>query len=389
MKLAFVAPFFGAHAAGGAEAECRATALHLAERGHEIDILTTCLLDLQHDWNVEAFAAGVSADGPLTVRRFRSDPVDTQRFARLNLAVQSGRATPEEARAFTADHINSRDLYRWLADHHVRYDRVVFIPYLFGTTLYGSRLCPEKTILIPCLHDEGYARLPAVRDLFHRAARIVFHVEAEARLAETLYGPLAGKSWIVGEGVDTVLQGDAARFRKTFAIGGPFLLCCGRKDASKNTPELLRYFAGSPAVRRHGLHLVLLGPGSVSLPPQAQGLIHDLGFVSHQDKFDAYAACSLFVQPSRNESFSLVLMEAWDFARPVLVHADCEVLRDHVLQAQGGLAYAHAAGFSATVDWLLSHPDAAVACGQSGQHYVRSRYAWPEVMHRWETEVLA
>ena len=54
------------------------------------------------------------------------------------------------------------DLYLHLAGHAEQYAAIVFSPYLFWSTLYCAGIAPERTILMPCLHDEPYAYLRSV-----------------------------------------------------------------------------------------------------------------------------------------------------------------------------------------------------------------------------------
>lgn len=387
MKIAFVAPFYGAQAAGGAEAECRQTALHLAERGVDVDILTTCLLDLQHDWNIDAYPEGTHPDGKLLVHRFRAEKVHRPVFDRLNNLVMTGMANERAADRFAALHINSFDLLQFLSRHADNYDWICFIPYLFGTSIHGSRICPEKSVLIPCLHDEGYARMERVREMFGRCARIVFHTAAEQRLAHQLYGDAGKRGLLIGEGVETRLVADGDRFRKKYGVTGPYVLYCGRKDVSKNTPELVDYFARSRSFCADQVQLLLIGPGSVSIPEQASHGIIDLGFIPAQDKLDAYAAADVFCQPSLNESFSLVLMEAWDLGVPTLVNGRCEVMKDHVVEAGGGLYYKTFADFDDSLSFLLEHKAVARSMGVAGRDYVRCRYSWDRIIDRYLGEV--
>ena len=57
--LAFVTPWYGADIAGGAEAECRATARALRGRGVPVEILTTSARDHASPW-VDHHAEGVT-----------------------------------------------------------------------------------------------------------------------------------------------------------------------------------------------------------------------------------------------------------------------------------------------------------------------------------------
>jgi glycosyltransferase involved in cell wall biosynthesis len=389
VRVAFVAPFYGARAAGGAEAECRQTAIRLAAAGIEVDVLTTCLLDLHHDWNVNYHRQGAATEDGVRVHRFFAQVADLRPFARLNARLLAGETlTAADERQFMALHVNSPALYRHLAAAHRDYDWIVFIPYPYGTTCHGSRLCPEQTVLIPCLHDEPYARLAPVRELFRRAARLVFHTRAEQALAGRLYGPLPGRSLLVGEGVATGFPADGARFCRRYNMARPFVLYAGRKDASKNVPALVRWFHAYARRHRGGdLRLVLIGPESVPLP--AGNEILDLGFLPEQDKRDAYAAATVFCQLSLNESFSIVMMEAWACGTPCLVHGDCAVTREHVVESGGGLYCRDGAEFAGCLDHLLARPDLARRMGEWGRRYVQERFGWDAVIRRYREEVFA
>jgi len=388
MKIAFVAPFFGADAAGGAEAECRHTAWHLADAGLDVEILTTCLFDLQHDWSINCRAEGVERDGALRVRRFRVEPVDLEPFGFLNDRLIAGEVlTLEEERRLMAMHVNSFDLYRYLSAHTADYDWFCFIPYLFGTTWYGSMFTKGKTALIPCLHDEGYARTRLSKELFMRADRIVYHTRAEKRLAETLYGSLPGKQILLGEGVDTEFPADADRFRTKYGITKPFLLYAGRKDSAKNVDMLVEYFSAFKKRNGGDIQLVVIGPGRLSIIPEMEAHILDLGFVSVQDKRDAFAAADYVCQPSLFESFSLIIMEAWSRGTPCLVHGDCAVTREHVVEAGGGLYFRGFSEFEGALRYLVGNTEMARRMGEAGREYVRTHFGWDQIVKRYIGEV--
>jgi hypothetical protein len=97
---------------------------------------------------------------------------------------------------------------------------------------------------------------------------------------------------------------------------------------------------------------------------------------------DAYAACTALCQPSLNESFSIVMMEAWLQGRPSLVHADCAVTRAHVERSSGGLLFRDASSFAQAVDILLADEQATNAMGERGRAYVHATYSWPVVLDR-------
>lgn len=84
---------------------------------------------------------------------------------------------------------------------------------------------------------------------------------------------------------------------------------------------------------------MLIGGGTIAVPNSVKDCVHDLGYVSQQDKYDALQGALFLCQPSKNESFSLVIMESWLCGRPVLVHSACAVTKDFAQQAEGGLYF--------------------------------------------------
>lgn len=388
MRVAFVAPFYGARAAGGAESECRHTAIRLAASGVEVEVFTTCVLDLQHDWNVNGYPQGLSVEDGIPVHRFRREVADPMAFSVLNDRLLRGeQLAPEEERRFMALHVTSPGLLRALADARGRFDRFVFIPYLFGTTYHGMMVCPERSVLIPCLHDEGYARMRTTAETFGRAARIVYHTEAERILALRLFGADAEKGAVLGEGVDTAFESDGERFRQKHGVKGPFVLYAGRKDRTKNVDTLIRYFLASRTRMGNRLQLVLIGPGSMTIPPEAAGSIVDLGFVFEQDKRDAYSAALALCQPSLNESFSIVMMEAWACGTPCLVHGGCAVTKEHVLASGGGLYFDDERDFAGCLEFFYGRPHEVFAMGAAGRRYVNANFGWDRIIPRYREEL--
>ena len=130
------------------------------------------------------------------------------------------------------------------------------------------------------------------------------------------------------------------------------------------------------------MRLVRVGAGTLPVPGRLRGAVVDLGIVPEPAKLDAIAAASALCVPGVNESFSIVLMEAWLLGTPGLVNADCAVTSDHVRAAAGGLAYRGADELGACLDWFLDHPEAAARMGQNGGAYVRRNFDWDVVVAR-------
>jgi glycosyltransferase involved in cell wall biosynthesis len=381
MKLAFVIPWYGDTIPGGAEAECRTTAKALSRMGHDVEIITTCVREFLSDWSVNHHPPGESVEGGLRVRRFPVRQRNTQTFDDVNRKLMQGLpVSSQEQDVYMRENINSPALYDYLATCGDDY-LFFFIPYMFGTTYWGSQVRPERSILIPCLHDESYAHMPIIRRMFPRFAGQVLHTDCERRLACSLYDLPDHKLAVVGEAVETNWTADAERFRRKYGLRD-FIVYAGRREAGKNLPLLIDYFTRYTGETGDRLDLVLLGKGQVEIPRSSARYVRDLGFVSLQDKYDCFAAATFFCLPSLLESFSLVMMEAWLAGTPVVVYEQCQVAKEHCLRSNGGLFFANFEDFLEITRELRANPGLRRGLTANGRQYVLQNYTWPTVYKR-------
>ena len=374
-KIGFVTPWYGEEIPGGAEAELRGVVHHLKDAGAPVEVLTTCVKSFASDWNENFHPAGLTEEAGIPVRRFPVRKRDTKAFDAVNYRLINGRTlTNEEEETFCREMINSPELYDYMREHDEEYGLYFFIPYMFGTTVYGCQIRPGKSFLIPCLHDEEYAYMRCLRQPFAQAAGMVFNAEPERRLAEKLYGVRGETFTTFGIGMETDWKSDPARFRAKYGIRDPFILYAGRKEAGKRVDLLIRYFTDYKERNPGNLKLVLIGGGEIEIPEG--GDIIDLGFVEKQDKYDAYGAAELFCNPSEMESFSLVIMESWLAGRPVLVNGKCAVTKDFVRQTGGGLYFENYMEFEGSVSYLTEQKETAAKMGRKGRRYVTEHFDW-------------
>lgn len=103
------------------------------------------------------------------------------------------------------------------------------------------------------------------------------------------------------------------------------LLFAGRLNPEKNIPFLLRAF--SRLIKKlpdSSLWIAGRGSDQTMLERQCRDLgigskVRFLGFLNHEDLSRHYAACDVFVLPSRVETQGLVAMEAMWFRKPIVV----------------------------------------------------------------------
>ena len=107
------------------------------------------------------------------------------------------------------------------------------------------------------------------------------------------------------------------------------------------------------------------------------------GAVSELHKLSAMSGASVFVNPSANESFSIVLLESWSVGTPVLVNSRCAATVEHTRRSRGGLAFSGYASFETGLRRLLADRRTATAMGAAGRTYVVDNFAWPVVTRRY------
>ena len=385
-KIGFVIPWYGENIPGGAEMELRQVTDRLHRAGVELEILTTCIKDAGSDWSRNFHKEGTeTASNGITVRRFRVGERNAAAFDAVNAKLMKGmRITPAEEDIFLTEMAECSALYGYMKEHSEEYSLFVFIPYLLCTTYNGTKMFPEKSVLIPCFHDEAYAYISRYKEVFPKAAGMIFNARPESELAERLYGfsQSGTKTIVMGIGMDTDIKPDADAFRKKFGIDSPFIVYAGRKDKGKNVHTLVQYFSEYLKRRDTDLKLVLMGGGSIELPDELvrQKRIIDLGFVDIQDKYNGQAAAEFLCQPSKNESFSLVIMESWLCGRPVLVHSGCPVTRNFVSESDGGLYFGDYFEFEGILDYVFSHDREYAIMRRNAEAYVENNYRWEVIM---------
>jgi len=380
VTLGFVIPWFGDAVRGGAEMQGWETARELSRRGCRVEILTTCSRSFLHRWDENHHPPGVSEREGITVRRFKVDSRDEAAFAAANEALLSGvRASAAQEETFVRENINSGALYRFIAENAERY-LFVFTPYLYGTTLAGAAVRPDRSLLIPCLHDESYAHLGVTRRMFLGVRGSLFFTPEEALVARLACG-CDPPGRVTGGGIDTHLRGDAERFRAASGVRDPYLLYIGRLDRGKNTHLVMAYAREWFRRRADAGRLLLLGSGPLAIPPGEPALVA-VGALDEQGKMDACAGAFALCQPSVNESFSRVIMESWLNEVPVLVHAGCAVTVGHCRRSGGGLWFRDYPEFAAVLDLLEGDPGLRRSLGEAGRRYVLAECSWDAVCAR-------
>jgi glycosyltransferase involved in cell wall biosynthesis len=383
-RIAFVCPRFAEGATvGGAETLLKALAQQAVAAGHRVTFLATCAKN-HFTWANE-LPPGPRRIGALDVIFF---PVDTDRdiasFLRVQDAIsRRSHFTEADEQTWLRNSVNSRSLCAYLQTHGDEFDWIVMGPYLFGLVYFASRLAPSKTLLAPCLHDEGFAYTRAFREMFRSVAGCLFNSEPEHALARRLYDLPESSGAVVGMGLDS-FEASPDAFARNHGLTAPYVIYAGRREEGKGTPLLLDYMALFRRRTRKDVKLVMAGTGELTPPAELRPHLLDVGFLSEEEKHEALAGATAFCHPSINESFGIVILESWLARTPVLVHARCLVNRDHCRKSNGGLWFRTYPEFEEALLTLLQQESLRRAMGAAGREYVLREYAWSTINRKFQ-----
>jgi glycosyltransferase involved in cell wall biosynthesis len=104
-----------------------------------------------------------------------------------------------------------------------------------------------------------------------------------------------------------------------------------------------------------------------------------LGFVSVEDKHNAFAAAEFLCNPSWFESFSLVIMESWLAKRPILVSEHCAVTTNFCHETNGGLYYNNYREFRECIIYLRENKETGDRMGENGFEYVMEHFTHKKI----------
>jgi glycosyltransferase involved in cell wall biosynthesis len=373
-KIIFVIPWYGKDATGGAEIQCKTLAEHLKKSGLDIEVYTTCSKQFQGDWKND-LKPGKSVENEIPVTRFKINSRNKSLFDYINeKIISNSKVVLQEEKDFFENNINSKDLIKAIKNDST--SLFIFMPYLYGTTFYGSQIHPERSILIPCIHDEGYARMSLIKKMLSAVTAISFNSLPEKQFASSLTE--LPKNNVLGEGIDFPQHEiESKNFKKKYNLNN-FILCAGKKVEEKNTPLLVDYFIQYLENNNTDLKLVLTGTGKINIPSEFSKNILDV-FLTREELDSAYNGAIFLCLPSVNESFSRVIMESWTNKTPVLVNGQCSVTKYFCIESSGGLFFNNYLEFEGCLNHFLDDHDMGKKLGENGFNYVKNNYDWNKI----------
>jgi len=384
VRLAYVVPRYGLEVVGGAETAARNLAERLvADRGWEVEVLTTCAADAM-TWANQYDPGEVEING-VRVHRFLSEAGRDPGFHPYSgalLAAGPANATTEEAdRWIDLQGPVCSQLIGAIRDSPA--DLIAFYPYLYHPTVRGLPLVADRSVFHPATHDEPPLRLPVFAPVFQAASALVFQTYGERRLAHRLFPVAATPQIVLGLGVDEEVGPAGASVRERFGLGErPYLVSVARYlDDHKGTDLLWSYFREYKARRPGPLALVLVG--QVVKEPDPDPDVVSAGMADDETKWALLRESAALVSASAFEAFSLAVVEGWTADSAVIVNGHCEATLEHAQRSGGGLWYEDYPSFEAAVDRLLNEPGLRDELVARGRRYVDDNFRWDRIIGRY------
>jgi glycosyltransferase involved in cell wall biosynthesis len=392
MRILFIVQRYGAGVNGGAEQHCRWLAETMAEFGHDAHVATTRARDYT-SWE-DHYPGGVEVLNGVTIHRFGVDtPRDMAAFNSFSEQIDfvgHSHSLEAELEWLRAQGPASSALDTWLDTNADQFDVAVVFTYLYRTAHYAiHRLRGRVPIAMHATaHDEPPFHLPTIQALLRDVELFLCSTPEESDLLAHTVGASSHRA-VVGVGVPDRAGVDrkAELHRLGINEDDRFALVLGRVDGSKGVLQAVKALSAIEGDRHAPPRVVVAGQNVAGLRSDRSTTF--LGYVSDDQVTALLQNCTMLVQPSRWESFSLVLCEAWAAAKPVVVNGASNVMGGHVLRSQGGLIYQTDQQLRHAVSRLMSDPWACERLGSAGARYVRSQFDPVTVGRRIERELSA
>jgi glycosyltransferase involved in cell wall biosynthesis len=383
VRLGLLLPRYGEEALGGIENWLRSLCEHLvAERGWEVDVYTTCAASAE-TW-ADHYPPGSTELNGVRVHRYRATSGRDPRYLHMipRLRADPGSVGEEWAGRYIRL-VGPVCPEAVAAAASAQCHAVAVAPYLYWPAVEGVPVLGRRAVFHPAAHDEPELHLPPMRRVFGAAGGLAYNTFAERDLVELTFPVAHLPSEVVGIAVEGG-RGDPvhARVRLGLDPGERYVLCVGKVERAKGCAVLADMWHLYRQRRPDAPRLVFVGP--VHDRFEARDGVLLAGRQPEEVKWGALAGCEAVVVPSAQESFSLVVLEAWLAGQPVVVNSRCAPTVEHCLRSGGGLLFEGYGELEVALDVLLRDRGLARTMAGRGRKYAETAFAWPAVLDRYE-----
>lgn len=390
-------------AQGGSERYVQEMARRLVADGHQATVYTSNVMYMDAFWCRSGrgrMAAGVEDDAGVVVRRFKARVLPlhgaTSRllgqvpWSPIGLTMAPpGLVLPGLWQAV-------RQRGDWDLVHASAYPSLMYL----GSV--AARRSGAGLVLMPCTHP-GVAEAdtrhsdfitPRLARLYRQAGALLPLTQREQQLLIGAGVPTE-RTFVAGAGSnpEEAAGADADRFREAFGLASDTAIVSfvGHKTPGKGALILLDACQALVA-ERPNITFILVGASTpafakryAALPQSVKARTLSLS-LSEQEKHDLLAASSVLVLPSRDDSFGIVLLEAWLHGKSVIA-ARSGGLPDVIEDGRTGLLvpWGDAATLAETIAWILDHPEESARMGDRGRRRTLEQWTWDAVYRRVRT----
>lgn len=389
---------------GGGERHTGTLARHLVSRGHTVTVLTSAALQETEFWQGCGQDVEVGDDGSgLTIIKTPMRPFPgglrgllAWRKAMVLFSVLPGtrgllqmmaRWVPPLEKVGHALEFVSRPV-DLVHGFNISWEHAM----MAGWRYARQQGCPF--VASPLAHFGTGPRDPVARNSTMRHQRhmlstadlLVTNTPSEAReLRERGIGRMPIK--VAGPGVDQ--PSNIAPLPEAAASYKPYVLFLGRTSYDKGAMHAVQAVL---RLRRQDLDLQLVMIGRETgqfqrfyqnLPPDDRRAIHVLGFVPEAVKHAYLKQAEALLLPSRTDSFGIVLLEAWLYARPVIA-ARAGGIPDVVDEGQNGLLvpFGDIPALANGISRLVHDGAFSRELGLNGREKLLANYTWEVITDR-------
>ena len=344
----------------------------LAARGHDVTLASAYPRDVPADWNAAKDAPRVIAVTP------RHKGIDRESLRKMASAIAS------------ADVLHLHGPWEPTNRQLAGVARRLGIPYILST--HG--MLDDWSLSQRGFKKRLFLAL-AGRRLLSGAATV--HCTAEAELRQCQKFLRSGSGAVIPPLVDLSpylqLAGRDAAFAQFPALvrDRPRVLFLSRLHPKKG-PDLLIDAVASLITAGTPLQLILAGPGEAGYVGELEQLVHDRGIESHvifpgmvqgPGKLALYQAADVFVLPTSQENFGLVLIEALASGTPVVTTRGVDIWPE-LQQAGAAVVDRTSEAIAGVIRSVLQDPQRACATGLQGREFVFRWLDTERIIKRYE-----
>lgn len=394
---------------GGSERWIQEVSEALAQRGHQVSVVTTDAFDLEYFWDrrcTKVTAPRCEHVGGVMVHR-----VPVRHLPQSPIVFRGSRRIMGELSRLTLPALPFKVLSHvqpYLPGLDAAIERTIPADLMHATNVGIESLAIRSMhvahwhripfLLTPFIHlgvdgdpvARRYVSMPHQLELMRGADAVIVMTEAEREFVSKVRRS-SDRVTVAGAGVDVdeVTGGDDESFRRQIRAEGFLVGAVGAMAHDKGTFDLARAVI---ELRRTGtdVELVLAGPPLqafvhwyTDLSDADREGIHLLGFVSSDVKRDLLAAIDVLALPSRTESFGIVYLEAWANCKPVIA-ADTPATRELIQDGKSGILvpFGSPNAIGEALGRLIADPAYAGFLGSAGREVTMKRHTWQEVVGR-------